>query len=77
MHGHCGFLSIARLFLHEMVRRWLSGNPRLAAIERAVNREGFRFQFLLRLTPLHPVTVSYLLGAGNTRFRRFERRHWV
>jgi uncharacterized membrane protein YdjX (TVP38/TMEM64 family) len=62
---------VSRLFLHETVRRWLARNPRLAAIERAVNREGFRFQFLLRLTPLHPVTVSYMLGASNTRYPTF------
>ena len=51
---------LARWFLRERVRRWLAHRPRLAAIEQAVNREGLRFQFLLRLTPLNPVTVSYV-----------------
>lgn len=63
--------ALSRLFLEQAVRGWLARNPRLAAIERAVNREGFRFQFLLRLTPINPVTVSYVLGATDTRFLPF------
>jgi len=63
--------AMSRLLLRNTVRGWLSRSPRLAAIERAVNREGLRFQFLLRLTPINPVTVSYVLGATNTRFTTF------
>jgi uncharacterized membrane protein YdjX (TVP38/TMEM64 family) len=63
---------MSRLFLRDTVRGWLARNARLAAIERAVNREGLRFQFLLRLTPINPVTVSYVLGATNTRFTTFS-----
>lgn len=63
--------AVSRRFLHGTIRRWLAGQPRLAAVERAVNREGLRFQFLLRLTPLSPVSVSYLLGTTNTRFGTF------
>jgi uncharacterized membrane protein YdjX (TVP38/TMEM64 family) len=63
--------AISRQFLSEKVQRWLDANPRLAAIVHAVKREGLRFLFLLRLTPIHPVTVSYVLGATNTRFPTF------
>ncbi|MBL9175409.1 MAG: TVP38/TMEM64 family protein [Verrucomicrobiales bacterium] len=63
--------TLARWWLHGMVRRWLSRRPRLAAIERAVDREGLRFLVLLRLTPLSPVAVSYLLGTTRTRFIPF------
>lgn len=62
---------LGRLFFQQMVRDWLARKPQFAAIERAVNREGFRFQFLLRLTPINPVTVSYVLGATNTRYPPF------
>jgi uncharacterized membrane protein YdjX (TVP38/TMEM64 family) len=62
---------VSRLFLRDTVRGWLGRSPKLAAIERAVNREGLRFQFLLRLTPINPVTISYVLGATNTRFATF------
>lgn len=63
--------SITRYFLREKGRRWLDKNPSLRAIEEAVSREGFRIQFLLRLTPINPVTVSYLLGVTNTRIGVF------
>jgi len=62
---------LARRWLHAAVRRWLERQPRLAAIERAVQREGLRFLFLIRLTPLSPVAVSYLLGTTPTRFGPF------
>lgn len=62
---------ISRSLAREPVRRWLERVPRLAALERAVRDEGFRFQFLLRLTPISPVTLNYLLGATGTRFRTF------
>ncbi len=63
--------AISRHLLRARVRRWLEQRPKFAAIERAVAREGLRLQFLLRLTPVHPVTVSYVLGAGPTRFGTF------
>ncbi len=63
--------AVARLFLQGAVHAWLARKPQLAAIERAVKREGLRFQFLLRLTPVNPVSVSYLLGAAGTRFDSF------
>lgn len=62
---------MARRWLFDVVRRWLERQPRLAAIERAVQREGLRLQFLIRLTPLSPVAVSYVLGTTTTRFVTF------
>ena len=43
----------------------------MAAIQRAVSRDEFRLQVLLRLTPLNPATISYLLGAAGVRFSGF------
>lgn len=63
--------ALGRFFLQNAVVGWLARNPKFAAIEQAVHREGFRFQFLLRLTPINPVTVSYILGATKTPFRPF------
>ena len=63
--------AMGRLLFQQTVLHWLDRNPRFAAIERAVHREGFRFQFLLRLTPINPVTISYILGATKTRFPTF------
>jgi uncharacterized membrane protein YdjX (TVP38/TMEM64 family) len=45
--------------------------PSLAAIQRTVIRDEFRLQVLLRLTPLNPAIISYLLGAAGVRFPGF------
>jgi uncharacterized membrane protein YdjX (TVP38/TMEM64 family) len=60
--------TISRAFLQRTVRQALSRRPKLTAIHEAVGNEGLRFQLLLRLSPLHPVVVHYVLGASNTRF---------
>lgn len=59
---------IARLFLKDRVGRVLSRRPRLASLHEAVHREGLRFQFLVRLTPLNPVIVNYVFATSRTRF---------
>jgi uncharacterized membrane protein YdjX (TVP38/TMEM64 family) len=58
----------ARRFLSGWVTRWLAGYPKLAAIASVADREGLRFHLLLRLTPVNPTTLSYILGAA-TRMR--------
>ncbi len=55
----------ARRFLSGWVSRWLNNYPKLAAIASVADREGLRFHFLLRLTPVNPTTLSYILGAAS------------
>ncbi len=55
----------ARRFLSGWVTRWLTNYPKLAAIASVADREGLRFHLLLRLTPVNPTTLSYLLGAAS------------
>jgi hypothetical protein len=43
----------------------------LIAIQRAVLDDELRLQALLRLTPLNPATVSYMLGAAGVDFSKF------
>jgi uncharacterized membrane protein YdjX (TVP38/TMEM64 family) len=62
---------IARRLLHHRVQSAIARRPRLALLQRVVNEEGLRFQFLLRLTPLNPVLISYLLGASRSQFSTF------
>lgn len=59
---------LARTFLRDRVEAWLRGRPRLRAIQGAVRDDQVRLQWLLRLTPFNPTTVSYLLGATGVRF---------
>jgi uncharacterized membrane protein YdjX (TVP38/TMEM64 family) len=63
--------ALARQLLRGRIERALAGRPALAAIQRAVRSDELRLQALLRLTPLNPATVSYLLGAAGVRFPGF------
>jgi len=60
---------------HKLLRNRIAGvlrrRPKLRAIQRAVQREGLRLQFVLRLAPVNAVSVSYLLGAAGVRFPPF------
>jgi uncharacterized membrane protein YdjX (TVP38/TMEM64 family) len=63
--------ALARSLLQRAVTKALQSRPTLAAIQNAVCSEGLRFQLLVRLTPLNPVSVNYALGASNTPFATF------
>lgn len=63
--------TLARQLLQALVQRTLAARPSLAAIQRAVRRDQFRLQVLLRLAPLNPATISYLLGVTGVRFAGF------
>ena len=63
--------ALAHKLLRAPIQRMLSRRPSLSAIERAVHRNAIRLQVLVRLTPLNPATISYLLGAAGVRFAGF------
>lgn len=62
---------LSRRLLRARIQQALASKPTLAAIQQAVRRDAFRLQVLLRLAPLNPATVSYLLGAAGVRFSKF------
>jgi uncharacterized membrane protein YdjX (TVP38/TMEM64 family) len=67
--GASGAFLVARHLARPAVERRLAGNPRFAAIDRAVGREGRRIVFLLRLSPAFPFNLlNYALGLTNVRF---------
>jgi uncharacterized membrane protein YdjX (TVP38/TMEM64 family) len=62
----------ARYVLRRFVQAYVDRHPRLAAIDRAVEAEGLRLMFLLRLSPIVPYTLlNYVLGVSRVRFREF------
>jgi len=63
--------ALSHKLLRSRIQRMLASRPSLAAIQRAVRRDEFRLQVLLRLTPLNPATISYLLGTAGVRFSGF------
>jgi len=58
--------ALARKLLRLRIQRKLATKPSLKLIQNAVLRDEFRLQLLLRLTPLNPATISYLLGSRRT-----------
>jgi uncharacterized membrane protein YdjX (TVP38/TMEM64 family) len=60
---------VSRYAIRGAVERKLAANPRFAALDRAVARDGRRIVFLLRLSPVFPFNaLNYALGATNVRF---------
>jgi uncharacterized membrane protein YdjX (TVP38/TMEM64 family) len=60
---------IARYLARGAVEKRLAGNPKLAAIDRAIAGDGRRIVFLLRLSPAIPFSVlNYALGLTRVRF---------
>jgi hypothetical protein len=66
--------AISRQLLRARIEQTLATRPSLAAIQRAVIRDEFRLQVLLRLAPLNPATINYLLRSRRQANRRIGRR---
>ncbi len=63
----CSFM-LARTFLREKVARWAEANPKFAALDAAIGREGFKVVLLSRLSPVFPFTLlNYFLGLTKVR----------
>ena len=59
---------LARGVLRGMIERKVAADPRFAAIDRAVAREGRKIVFLLRLSPAFPFNLlNYALGLTRVR----------
>lgn len=63
---------VGRYVARHLVERLLLRHPRLAAIDRAVERRGLRLVLLLRLSPAIPYTLlNYALGLSRVTFRDY------
>lgn len=60
---------VARYVARTRIERKIAGNPKFAAIDKAVGREGFKIVALLRLSPAFPFNLlNYALGLTRVRF---------
>jgi uncharacterized membrane protein YdjX (TVP38/TMEM64 family) len=60
---------VSRYLARGAIERRLEGDSRFAAIDRAVEREGRKIVFLLRLSPIFPFNLlNYSLGLTKVRF---------
>ena len=67
--GSCAAFLVSRHLARRAVERRIAGNPRFAAVDRAVAVEGRKIVFLLRLSPVFPFTLlNYFLGLTRVRF---------
>jgi uncharacterized membrane protein YdjX (TVP38/TMEM64 family) len=63
---------VARYLARGRIERRIEGNPRFAAIDRAVGREGFKIVALLRLSPVFPFNLlNYALGLTKVPFLQY------
>jgi uncharacterized membrane protein YdjX (TVP38/TMEM64 family) len=62
----------ARYLVRGLVQVYVDRHPQMAAIDRAVEAEGLRLVFLLRLSPIVPfILLNYVLGVSRVRFRDY------
>jgi uncharacterized membrane protein YdjX (TVP38/TMEM64 family) len=67
--GSCAAFLVSRYLARSAVEKMLIGKPKFAAIDRAVEAEGLKIVFLLRLTPAVPFNLlNYALGLTRVRF---------
>ena len=70
--GSAAAFLIARHLARAPVERRLLGDPRFAAIDRAIGDRGFLVVFLLRLSPIFPFSLlNYALGLTRVRFKDY------
>ena len=59
---------LAKTALRERIERMTAGNPKFAALDRAIAKEGAKIVFLVRLSPVFPFTyVNYAFGLTGVR----------
>ncbi|HLX37516.1 MAG TPA: TVP38/TMEM64 family protein [Candidatus Binataceae bacterium] len=69
---------IGRYFAREWVRGQLEGNPRFAAIDKAVGREGWKIVLLTRLSPVFPFNLlNYAFGLTAVTLRDYALATWI
>jgi uncharacterized membrane protein YdjX (TVP38/TMEM64 family) len=61
-----------RYFARDWIESRLESNPRFAAVDRAVAKDGLKITFLLRLSPVFPFNfINYALGLTQVSFRDY------
>jgi uncharacterized membrane protein YdjX (TVP38/TMEM64 family) len=70
--GACVAFLVGRTLAREWVARKVSANPKFAAVDEAVGREGFKIVLLLRLSPVFPFNfLNYALGLTRVPFSSY------
>jgi len=69
---------IGRYFARDWVRGQLEDNPKFAAIDKAVGREGWKIVLLTRLSPVFPFNLlNYGFGLTAVTLRDYALATWI
>ena len=69
---------LGRTLLRDWVKSKTESNPKFAALDDAVGREGWRMVALLRLSPVFPFNLlNYALGATNIGLGPYVLSSWI
>ncbi|HSM84691.1 MAG TPA: TVP38/TMEM64 family protein [Candidatus Limnocylindrales bacterium] len=69
---------VTRYFAGRWVESKVASQPKFAAMQRAVEKNGFKFVLLLRLQPILPfVFLNYALGLTRVRLRDYVLASWI
>ena len=59
---------LAKSVLRKRIEKMTAGNPKFAALDRAIAKEGAKIVFLVRLSPVFPFTyINYAFGLTGVR----------
>ena len=76
--GAAAAFLVARYLLRDRVARWVEGNARFAAIDRAVGSEGWKVVGLTRLSPIFPFNLlNYAYGLTAIGFWPYLLVSWL
>ena len=76
--GAAAAFIVGRGIARDWVARRLAGRPKMAAIARAVETEGFKIVLLTRLSPVLPFNLlNYAFGVTAVPFRQYVLASWI
>lgn len=76
--GACAAFLIGRFFARRWVEKKIEGNRKFAAIDKAVERQGWWIVFLTRLSPVFPFNlINYAYGLTRIPFWHFALASWI
>lgn len=76
--GAAAAFIVGRSIARDWVARRLAGRPKIAAIARAVETEGFKIVLLTRLSPILPFNLlNYAFGLTAVPFRKYILASWI
>ena len=76
--GACAAFLVGRYFARDWVAAKVAGNPKLAAVDAAVGREGRKIVFLTRLSPVFPFNLlNFFYGVTQVSLADYALASWV